>query len=112
MALSENRCTFFRAIKPFVSRMIWSENRCPLFGIMRLTLPVQDGDEREQPARGLEVDPHLALQPLLQRARALVMDAAAAHIDGLDLVRRRRADRLVVAVADHEIVLHDPPERR
>ena len=40
------------------------------------------------------------------------MDAAPAHVDGLDLVRGRGADRLVVAVADHEIVLHDPPERR
>src|SRR4051794_6505208 len=42
-----------------------------------LTLPVQDADQREQPASGLEVDPHLALQPLLQSARAFVMNAAA-----------------------------------
>ena len=77
-----------------------------------LPLPVQDADQREQPARGFEIDPHLALQALLQRARAFVMDAAAAHVDGLDLVRRRGADRLVIAVADHEIVLHDPAERR
>src|SRR2546430_12651063 len=31
---------------------------------------------------------------------------------GLDLVRRRGADRLVIAVANHEIVFHDSPERR
>src|ERR1700688_3453083 len=74
-----------------------------------LTLPVQHGDQREQPARGFEIDPHLALQPFLQRARALVVDAAATHVDGLDLVGRGGADRLVVAVANHEIVLHDPP---
>src|ERR1700738_4692211 len=77
-----------------------------------LTLPVQHADQREQPARGFEIDPHLALQAFLQRARALVVDAAAPHVDGLDLVRRSRPDRLVVAVADHEIVFHDPPERR
>src|SRR5665647_829751 len=77
-----------------------------------LPFPVQHADQREQPARGLEIDPHLALQALLQRARAFVMDAAAAHVDGLDLVRRRGADRLIVAVADHEIVLHDSTERR
>src|SRR5665213_119484 len=81
-------------------------------GSCALALPVQHADQREQPARGFEIDPHLAFQPLLQRARALVVDAAAAHVDGLDLVRRRGPDRLVVTVADHEIVLHDPPERR
>src|SRR5437867_68400 len=76
-----------------------------------LPLPVQDADQRKQAARGFEVDPHLALQPLLQRARAFVMDTAPAHVDRLDLVGRSRADRLVVAVADHEIILHNPTER-
>src|SRR5882757_3651949 len=56
------------------------------------------------PAGGLKIDPHLALQPLLQRARAFVVNAAAAHVDGLDLVGRRGADRLIIAVANHEIV--------
>src|ERR1700743_1146198 len=40
------------------------------------------------------------------------MNAAAAHVDSLDSFRRRGADRLIVAVADHEIVFHDSPERR
>src|SRR5258706_11685670 len=65
-----------------------------------LPLPVQDGDQREQPAGGFEIDPHLALQSLLQRARTFIVNAAAAHVDGLDLVGRGGADRLIVAVAD------------
>src|ERR1700688_3138922 len=77
-----------------------------------LPFPVQHADQREQPAGGFEIDPHLALQALLQRARAFVVDAAAAHVDGLDLVRGRSADRLIIAVANHEIVFHDSPERR
>ena len=40
------------------------------------------------------------------------MNAAAAHIDSFDLVGRGGADRLIVAVADHEVVLHDAAERR
>src|ERR1700756_3594316 len=73
---------------------------------------MQDGDQREQAAGGFEIDPHLAFQPLLQRARAFVVNAAAAHVDGLDLVGSRGADRLIIAVADHEIVFDDPAERR
>src|ERR1700710_1048866 len=73
---------------------------------------MQNGDQRKQPPRGFEIDPHLALQPFLQRARAFVVNAAAAHVDGFDAVRRRGADRLIIAVADHEIVFDDAPERR
>ena len=40
------------------------------------------------------------------------MQAAARHVDGLDLRRRTKLDRLVVAVADLEVVLDDAPERR
>src|SRR3984893_5026701 len=40
------------------------------------------------------------------------MDAAPALVDRLDPVRRRGTDRLIVAVADHEIVFHDAPKRR
>src|SRR5436305_12268661 len=84
--------------------------RAPTFRHHALALPVQHADQREQPAGGFEVDPHLVLQSILQGTRPVVMNAAAAHIDGFDLVRRRGADRLIVTVADHEIVLHYPPE--
>src|SRR5262245_38287317 len=85
------------------------------FGSGSLTLsplPVQDGDEREQPPRGLEIDRNLVLEPLHQQLRALVMQGAAAHVERLDALGRCGADRRVIAVADQEIVLHDPAQRR
>src|SRR6516162_5330847 len=83
-----------------------------VFTSMRLSFPVQHADQREQPPGGFEIYPYLAFQPLLQGARAFIVNAAPAHVDGLDLVGSRGADRLIVTVADHEVVLHDPPERR
>src|SRR5215468_2523594 len=77
-----------------------------------LPLPVQHADEREQAAGGVEVDPHLLAQPVHENARALVVQPAPAHVDRLDLARRGGAKRLVIAVADHEIILHDAPQRR
>jgi hypothetical protein len=74
MTCSENRSPVLRTIKPFL-RMIWSENLDPFCAtaalrvrIMGSTLPVQDGDQGEQPAGGFEIDPHLAFQPFLQCA--------------------------------------------
>src|SRR5579883_1459508 len=75
-------------------------------------LPVQYRDQREQSPRGVEVELDLALESLHEDARAFVMQGAAPHIERLDTVRRRRADRRVIAVADHEIVLHDAAKRR
>ena len=40
------------------------------------------------------------------------MDAAPAHVDRLDLVGRRGADRLVIAFADQIVVLDDAAQRR
>src|SRR3954447_11291759 len=79
-------------------------------GDTRSALPVQHADEREQAARGVEVDLDLFLQPLLEQIRALIVQSAPAHVDRLDLSRRCGADRLVIAVADQEIVLHDLAE--
>src|SRR5947209_11484264 len=67
------RCSWRRRTAPIADRVRVADPPS------RLTLPVQNSNEREQPARGLEIDPHLALQALLQRARSLVMDATAAH---------------------------------
>ena len=49
----------------------------------------------------------LRLRRVLQDARALVVQAAPAHVDRLDAVGRRGADRRVIAVADQEVVLDD-----
>src|ERR1700754_3813451 len=78
----------------------------------RSSLPVQDANEREQTASGVEIDLHLELEALHQELRALVMQAAPAQVERLDALGRRRADGVVVAVADDEIVAHDPAQRR
>src|SRR5262245_24056659 len=73
--------------------------------------PMQGADEREEATRGIAVDGDLALEALDQHAAALVVHCAPAHVDGLDARGRRRTDRLVVALADDEVVLDDAPER-
>ncbi len=73
---------------------------------------MQHADQREQAPRGVEIDVDLALEPLHQDVRTFVVQPAPAHVERLDAVGRGGADRLVVAVADHVVVLHEPPQRR
>jgi hypothetical protein len=73
---------------------------------------MQHADQREQPARGVKVHLDLAGEPLHQELRALVVQPAPPHVDCLDLARHGGANRLIVALADHEVILHDFPERR
>jgi hypothetical protein len=61
---------------------------------------------------GVEVERDLAGEALDEELRRLVVQAAAAHVDRLDLGRRGGADRPVVAVADHLVVLDDLADRR
>src|SRR5262249_54444455 len=75
-------------------------------------LPVQHADQRKQPARGIKIDRHLALQPLHQDVRAVVVNSAPPHVDRLNLVRRRGANGLIIAVADQVVVLDDAAQRR
>src|SRR3546814_18276893 len=49
-----------------------------------LTADVENADQREQPARGSEVDLDLAVEALAQQLGAFVVQAAPAHIDGLE----------------------------
>ena len=51
-----------------------------------MSAPVQDADQGEEAARGVGVDIRLAGQAVLQDGRALVVDAAAGHVDGLGTV--------------------------
>src|SRR4029078_11893608 len=74
------------------------------------SLPVERADEREQASRRGDVDEDLALEPLHEEAAAFVMQAAPSHVDGLDARGRRGLDRLVVALAHQEIILHQPAE--
>src|SRR5262245_54749769 len=73
---------------------------------------MQGADEGEQTARRVAVDADLALEALYQNAAALVVQATAPHVDGLNARRRRGADGLVVALADDEVVFDDTPQRR
>src|ERR1051325_4862439 len=94
----------------------------PLGPRKALALQMQDADQGEQPARGVGIDLDLSLQPLPEQRGAFVVYAAPAHVQGLDLLRRRLADGLEVAVTDQEVVLdhaaegrereHHPPMRR
>src|SRR6056297_3679481 len=53
-------------------------------------------DHREQPPRGGVIGLDPAFEPVGQDPRAFVVDAAPAHVDGLDPVGGHRLDRIEV----------------
>src|SRR3546814_15272114 len=67
-------------------------------------LDVKDADQGEQAPRGVEIDLDLAVESPDQHLRRVVVQRPARHVDCLDLLCRRGADRLIIAVADREIV--------
>src|SRR5262249_42002922 len=71
---------------------------------------VPHAQQGEEPRRGIEVDLDLVRELLSEQLGALVVKAAAAHVDRLDPRWARRADRGVVALADQEVVAHDAAE--
>src|SRR5260370_32413031 len=73
---------------------------------------MKHGDERKQPPRRIEVDGDLMLEALYQELGALVVQSPPSHVDCLDLAWRCRADCLVIALANQEIVLHKATKRR
>ena len=73
---------------------------------------MQRADQGEQPPRRLEIEPDPAFQPRGQQLRALVVQAAPAHVDRLDArLVAAFGDRLLMAVDDHVVVLDQPAER-
>src|ERR1700737_2669970 len=72
-------------------------------------LPVQYADESEHTPGRIKIQIDLLLEPLQQQLRPLFVETASAPVDRLDLARGRGSYRAIVAVADHEIVLHDAP---
>lgn len=68
-------------------------------------------DERKQAARGFMIEGNLALKAFFEQVRAVIMNAATAHIDGFDLSGRGVFQSLIIAFADHGIVTHDRLER-
>src|SRR5690606_8991673 len=67
-------------------------------------------DQRKEAASGGEVGRDLSLQRVEQLARAAVVDRAARHVDRFDLLGRGLAQRLVVRIADREVLAHDATE--
>src|SRR3546814_17350504 len=67
-------------------------------------LDVKDADQGEQAPRGVEIDLDLAVESPDQHPRRVVVQRPARHVDCLDLLCRRGADRLIIAVADREKV--------
>ena len=72
---------------------------------------MQHADQREQTARRIGVDLCLALKALFQNARALVVNATAGHVDGLDLAWRHVFDGVKIAFADRPVILDHLSER-
>ena len=68
-------------------------------------------DQGEQPAGGVEIHLELVVEPGAQQLGRLVVEAAAGHVDGFDLVGRGGLDGVVIAVADAEIVADQAAER-
>ena len=73
---------------------------------------MERAEEREQASCGRDVDGDLALEPFFENLAALVVQTAPSHVDGLDARGGLGLDRLVVALADEEIVLHQAAEGR
>src|ERR1700753_145186 len=84
----------------------------PLGPRIALAFQLEHADQGEEPPRGVEIDLNLALEPLPEQRRSLVVQTAPRHVQRLDVRRRRVADGLEVAVADQEIVLDHGAERR
>src|ERR1700734_1555126 len=63
---------------------LWGKNlyekSMPIFPDHALALPVQDRDQREQPARGVEIEIDLALEPFGDEIGSFVMQRAPRHV--------------------------------
>src|ERR1700691_5470466 len=73
---------------------------------------MQHAEQREQLPRGGEIDGYLAGQGFAQQLGALVVYRATAHIDRFELGRRGGLDRVIIALAQHEVVLDQAAKRR
>ena len=75
-------------------------------------LDMEHADQGEQAPCGGMIGFDLSLEPFEQQVGGIVVDRAPRHVDRLDLGRGRLADRLVIAVADREIVADRAAEPR
>ena len=68
---------------------------------------MQNANQGKQAACGVDINLGFATEAFLQYARALIVDAAACHVDGFDLAGGKAFDSLEIRLADLEIVFHD-----
>ncbi len=68
------------------------------------TPDMQDADQGKEPPGGGKVGFHFAVEPLEQHFRRLVVNPAPGHVDRLDLGGGGLADRLIIRIADREII--------
>src|SRR5688500_20126295 len=73
-------------------------------------LDMEHADQREKTPRGGEVGFDLAFERLEQLPGGAVVDRPAGHVERLDLLRRGLAQRLVVRIADREVLAHHAAE--
>ena len=71
---------------------------------------MQNADQREQATRSIEIDLDLALQPLAQEFGGIIVDGTTGHVDGLDLLWGGGPYRLIVTIANREVILDRPAE--
>ena len=72
---------------------------------------VKDANECEKPACGFDIEFYFIAQSIHEEFGALVMDASAAHINGFNARWFAFTYGIVIALADHEVILDDAPVR-
>ena len=72
---------------------------------------MQHAHKRKQPPCGFEIDRHFAFEPPRHQRRAFVVQAPAAHVDGLDARLAAFLNRLDMALDQHLVVADQPAER-
>src|SRR5271166_1149397 len=72
---------------------------------------MQHANQREEAPCRVVVDRSLVGEPLHQQGRPLIVQRSPSDVDRLDLRQARRANRLVIALADHEVVADDTAKR-
>src|SRR5690625_3971846 len=76
-----------------------------------LASDMQHAEQGEEPARRQFVEFNPVGEAFAKKRCAFIVQGAPAHVDRLDAGGTGSLDGLKVALADHEVILHDPPER-
>src|SRR6266567_545375 len=77
-----------------------------------LSLQIKRRYQREDAPRRVEIHLDLAVEAVAQEVRAVVVQPAPSHVDGLDPCRRRLANGGVIGLAELMVVLQHAAKRR